>query len=249
VACRQLAKVSAEWFNAVPTGTESTIRMLRIIRALPAWAEFAIVVALAFGLFTYASLRGAFHLVPGAHHTNLGFLEIVVYEAAVMAILFPFLRARGWSFTKIGLLPELRDTGVGILLFFASYALWISIWMVVANVSPATARNILNAQEHIGPVPHAITLAIGLVNPLFEEVFVVGYVMTALKRGENSWLALNVSVAIRLAYHLYQGAQGVIAIIPIGLMFGYWYARSGRLWPLIIAHSLIDLIALAAAGR
>lgn len=88
----------------------------------------------------------------------------------------------------------------------------------------------------------------GLINPFFEEVFVCGYVMTALKRQDNSWIAINSSVAIRVLYHLYQGPKGVLSVVPVGLIFGFWYARAGRLWPLVVAHSMADLLALLSAG-
>jgi membrane protease YdiL (CAAX protease family) len=37
---------------------------------------------------------------------------------------------------------------------------------------------------------------------------------------------------------------GVVDIAPIGLIFCICYARSGRLWPLIVAHALIDILSL-----
>jgi membrane protease YdiL (CAAX protease family) len=29
-------------------------------------------------------------------------------------------------------------------------------------------------------------------------------------------------------------------------LFAYWYARTGRLWPAVIAHGLLDFFGLAA---
>lgn len=55
---------------------------------------------------------------------------------------------------------------------------------------------------------------------------------------------MNVSVAIRASYHLYQGPIGAISLVIVGLMLGWWFVRTGRLWPAIIAHGLIDLLAL-----
>jgi membrane protease YdiL (CAAX protease family) len=51
------------------------------------------------------------------------------------------------------------------------------------------------------------------------------------------------SVAIRVLYHLYQGPASA-GIIPIGFVFAYWYARTGRLWPAVIAHGLMDFFGL-----
>ena len=54
---------------------------------------------------------------------------------------------------------------------------------------------------------------------------------------------VHVSVAIRLLYHLYQGAIA-IGVVPFGLIFALWYRRTGRLWPVIVAHALTDFAAL-----
>jgi CAAX protease family protein len=79
---------------------------------------------------------------------------------------------------------------------------------------------------------------------LNEELFLCGYIVTALKERDSSVTAVNVSVAIRLVYHLYQGAIGVLTIIPLGLIFSWWYARTGRLWPVLVAHAVFDLTSL-----
>ena len=86
-----------------------------------------------------------------------------------------------------------------------------------------------------------------LVNPVFEEVFVCGYVITALKERFGLTTAVNVSAALRVSYHLYQGAVGVVGVAPLALLFAYWFGRTGRLWPLIVAHAIMDLWALTAA--
>jgi len=49
---------------------------------------------------------------------------------------------------------------------------------------------------------------------------------------------------LRLSYHLYQGAQGVVSIVPLGLVFTLWFARTGQLWPVIVAHAIFDFAAL-----
>jgi membrane protease YdiL (CAAX protease family) len=83
-----------------------------------------------------------------------------------------------------------------------------------------------------------------MVNPIFEETFVCGYVITVLKDRSDASTAVTISTAIRLLYHLYQGPLAFFGIVPFGLVVGAWYARSGRLWPVIVAHGLGDFIAL-----
>jgi membrane protease YdiL (CAAX protease family) len=86
-----------------------------------------------------------------------------------------------------------------------------------------------------------------VVNGFFEEIFVAGYVITALTQVRSMWLAINVSTVIRLLYHLYQGPLGVLYVVPLGLVSGYVFARTRQLWPLILAHILIDIAGLAIA--
>ncbi|MCF5939434.1 CPBP family intramembrane metalloprotease, partial [Xanthomonas perforans] len=59
-------------------------------------------------------------------------------------------------------------------------------------------------------------------------------------------VAVNVSVAVRASYHLYQGPIGAINILMFGLILGWWVARRGRLWPAILAHGALDLLGLMA---
>jgi len=63
------------------------------------------------------------------------------------------------------------------------------------------------------------------------------------------WTAINVSTVVRLLYHLYQGPIGIVTIVPMGLIYGYTYARTRQLWPLIFAHVLIDIVGLSELGR
>ena len=53
---------------------------------------------------------------------------------------------------------------------------------------------------------------------------------------------------LRGSYHLYQGFGGFIGNAVMGLVFGYYWQRTGRLWPLVIAHSLIDIVAFVGYG-
>jgi membrane protease YdiL (CAAX protease family) len=77
-----------------------------------------------------------------------------------------------------------------------------------------------------------------------EEVIVVGYLLTRLDQlGGGRWGSLVWSSLLRGAYHLYQGFGAGLGNIAMGLVFGYAWQRTGRLWPLVIAHGLIDTVA------
>ena len=48
---------------------------------------------------------------------------------------------------------------------------------------------------------------------------------------------------LRGAYHLYQGLGGFLGNIAMGLVFGPVWQRTNRLWVLVGAHTLIDVVA------
>jgi len=75
-------------------------------------------------------------------------------------------------------------------------------------------------------------------------VIVIGYLLTRLRQlGVGGTRALAYSSVLRGAYHLYQGFSAGLGNLAMGVVFGIVWRRSGRLWPLIVAHGLIDTVA------
>jgi membrane protease YdiL (CAAX protease family) len=137
-----------------------------------------------------------------------------------------------------------RDLLLGVALTAVSYLVLIALWQMVSAIVPGVVND---TDSLVKPdLSLATVLLVSTINPLFEEIFVCGYVISALARTRGLSFAINVSKAVRLAYHLYQGTAGVVNIIPLGFIFAYWYARTGRLWPVIVAHALFDFLALVS---
>jgi membrane protease YdiL (CAAX protease family) len=79
-------------------------------------------------------------------------------------------------------------------------------------------------------------------NAVLEEVIVVGYLLRRL--GQLGWspmAALVASSVLRGSYHLYQGAGGFVGNMAMGVVFVLLYRRWGRVGPLVVAHSLLDI--------
>ena len=82
-----------------------------------------------------------------------------------------------------------------------------------------------------------VLLAAAFANGWAEEVIVVAFLLTRLRQLRvNPVAALVASSLLRGAYHLYQGFGAGLGNVAMGLVFGYVWRRTGRLWPLIIAH-------------
>lgn len=119
----------------------------------------------------------------------------------------------------------------GIALYFGARELGIN-----ANVVPAALPDLWWA------VPILILAA--AQNAILEEVVVVGYLMTRLE--EMRWRVpaiIAASALLRGSYHLYQGFGGFVGNAVMGVVFGLLFFYSRRVVPLIIAHTLLDVVA------
>jgi membrane protease YdiL (CAAX protease family) len=113
----------------------------------------------------------------------------------------------------------------------------------------AAAKLGLNAQivpAALKPVWWAIPVLIiaAIQNAVLEEVVVVGYLITRLRRlGLQPWLAVGLSAVLRGSYHLYQGFGAFVGNAVMGVVFALFFLRFKRVMPLIVAHSLLDIAA------
>jgi membrane protease YdiL (CAAX protease family) len=48
-----------------------------------------------------------------------------------------------------------------------------------------------------------------------------------------------------MAVHLYQGPLRVVGMAALGGALTVYYYRTRRLWPVVVAHGLLDFLALA----
>jgi len=141
------------------------------------------------------------------------------------------LDGRRWRFdlvTGLGLAAVVGVPGLG--LYFAARALNINTDVAAANLTEWWAGPIL------------VLLAFG--NGLLEEVVVVGYLVTRLRQtGWGVAAAVTFSAVLRGSYHLYQGFGAFVGNAIMGVIFTLFYLRTKRLWPLVLAHTVLDVIA------
>jgi hypothetical protein len=89
-----------------------------------------------------------------------------------------------------------------------------------------------------------VLIASAAANAWAEEVVMVGYLLTRLRQlGWSENRSLAAQSVLRGAYHLYQGLGGFVGNIAMGLVFGRVWQRTNRLWMLVGAHTLIDVVA------
>ncbi|MCH9640738.1 MAG: CPBP family intramembrane metalloprotease [Actinomycetia bacterium] len=232
--------------------TDAQRRALRI--------EIAIVLAVSFALSAYtAVLRLIESTLLGLSDQTValnpsrspyGLIDLGLNLAGVFQLLawgalaVYLLWRSGFSPRQIGLgrirwRPDvLGGVGLAALIGVPGLALYQIARMLGVNASVEPAE----LYDTWWRIPVLLLLAFG--NGWAEEVIVVGFLLTRLRQLKvNPWLALAISSLLRGAYHLYQGFGAGLGNVVMGMVFGYAWQRTGRLWPLIIAHALIDAVA------
>lgn len=226
-----------------------------VIRGASARFEFATVSMVAFGFFSYNAIRAVVAMfvasaagttAPELTITEQSLLWLLLYESVALLVLAWFLGVRGWTRQRLGIVPDIPKTAMGIVLGVAAYVIVLMVVNLFAISSSWLGTTLRDGVSLAGGARSQIILAISILHPLFEETFVCGYLISALRDKRGTWFAINASVAVRLLYHLYQGPVSILSVLPIGLLFGYFYARTRQLWPVIVAHVLYTLVTVYA---
>lgn len=132
--------------------------------------------------------------------------------------------------SAIGLAALIGIPGLG--LYLAAHSLGLSLTVAVSTMTDVWWR---------APV----SVLISFQNGFLEEALVVGYLLLRLRQLEaRPWLAIAISAVLRGSYHLYQGYGGFVGNVIMGVVFAFVFLRWRRLWPLVIAHGLIDTVAI-----
>jgi membrane protease YdiL (CAAX protease family) len=88
-----------------------------------------------------------------------------------------------------------------------------------------------------------VLVASALQNATSEEIIVMGYLLTRLAQlGWSRERSILAAAVLRGSYHLYQGFGGFAGNAVMGLIFGWWFTRTKRVLPLLIAHFIIDTV-------
>jgi membrane protease YdiL (CAAX protease family) len=227
------------------------------------WWEVGIVLAVTVGqsaLYSVLSLvRASLRTTPiGQQQTQLNpnrdaevfwnvlyqFLGIAFGLALVALVVYLLwepgnnaLRRIGLDFTRFG-----GDLGRGILLAAVIGIPGLGLYAVarMLGLNVAVVASPLDAAWWTVPLLVLAALRAGLT----EEVIFIAYLFERLRRLGWSWWAIILSTAaLRGAYHAYQGLGAIVGNFVMGVVFGWCYKRWGRVMPLVIAHTLLDIVA------
>ena len=170
-----------------------------------------------------------------------------LFSIAVVAV---FVRHRRQSFEAVGLqrVPLLRVLGATAIAIPAN---WIAVltcgllYMVISGVGvTGMAEERAEFFEVVPEFNPVVAILTALFVGLHEELLFRGFILARLQSlfRSNIW-AIIVSAVIFGLLHAYQGPIGVVQTTAVGLVLATIVTRTRSLWPAILAHAFVDIVA------
>ncbi len=216
--------------------------MRTLLRRLGPWTECAVVIGICLGWPIFESVRGAVKGGSVSQFSGSDVLVLVAYDLGTGLLAAGFLALRGWPWSAFNVRVSWRTTAGGLLLVPASYASFIAGAMVVALTPGGEA--LLKALPDFPGVSIPVAALGAVVNGCFEELVLAGYLFRVLEP-QGLGIAMGASVLLRVLMNVSQGPLGATGILLLGMLYGVLYWDYRQLWPLMLAHVILDFLGLA----
>jgi len=224
---------------AIATGQSTTER----------WIELALVLFVAVSqpllLSTYVVFFGMPHSITSG---NLRYVYVCAQEAGGLLVLWYVLRRSGRTFSSLGLRSSVKGAFAGLGLAAVGWFAYVLAGIFIEVVHRHYFGTFVTRTSPELLFPKAswmVLIPFLLLNCFFEEAIVRAYLMTELSKltGSIRWAAVA-SVLVQTSYHNYQGWPPVVGLAATFAVFSVYYARTRKLFPLCVAHFLVDAVAL-----
>lgn len=196
----------------------------------------------------------------GTNHIPLGGnLKIVggpiTYLGLIISLIILWIvsRLRGASWSYFGLIRPNSWFRTVLKSLSVALAVLLTVKLIInpiMNVLPNAGYQDLSRFDYLNAdLPNLIIMLVNIwiTAAFLEELLFRGYLMNRLidLQGSQTKLAWVIAVVVQAVIfglvHAYQSPTGMFKVGLIGLVFGLSYRVVGRnLWPLILAHGLID---------
>jgi membrane protease YdiL (CAAX protease family) len=211
-------------------------------RPAAAPVDLAVITVICFGLFIFSSIEAVLAGFPDYRITDAQLGTLIAIEIAASVLALGYLRFRGHEIR--GLVPAATLPGivVGGGLYLLTLLLALPLESLLAQVLPEL-HNTSGALQPTAASP-AMIVSVSLVNGLYEEAFLLGFLQAGMARSDGHF-SVGAVLLVRLSYHLYQGPAGVLFVATFGAVVGYYYLKTGKLWPAVVAHMTGDVVGLS----
>ena len=202
-----------------------------------AWGEVIVVLAVAVvPNLTNAMWVYLLHIVTRKTAYWWDTLQISVMSACFIYVTLYLIRRNGESWEQFGIVrPRLLDVAIAIVLF----ALVFVVDYVAALIVDKTVPDIFPKPVYFYQY-FLMVIKFG-ASAFSEELVTRAYLVTRLAVLLRSRTAAVFIAAIAFgSYHIYQGVPAAVWTVLFGILFGFAWLMIGRIWPLVIAHALVN---------
>jgi membrane protease YdiL (CAAX protease family) len=232
-------------FSRRRSGGSFTTALDQAFRRRVTLGEIAIALGIPTALSLTASITWLFRTHGIVRISNAQITSTIAVELILASIIVPYLRKRGWRPGDIAGSPAPIDVLRGFGVFLSTYLTLFVVFVVLHFAAPAFIAT-MGVRRITGTLSPGIAIIGAIINPIFEEFLWLGYTIPAIGARYGLRAAVVASVVLRVAVHSYQGNLALMTILPTGLVFTWYFVRTGRLWPVIVAHAVVDAVAFAA---
>jgi membrane protease YdiL (CAAX protease family) len=176
---------------------------------------------------------------------------VFVQDALLLGLAWAFgPQARRARISSLGFhaLPLRSALGMTVVVVLASVSVSIIYFSLVEVIAPNSSVFLPKGLDESLPLDGAQGwwfIAVVLLGPFAEEVFFRGFVFTGLAWKWGPRNAALVSAALFAASHFSSGQ--LVPAFASGLLLAWAYYRTRSLWPAVLAHTMQNSIAFAAA--
>lgn len=227
------------------------------------WGEVAGIAVIFFVAQIIAAILGSFFYAfflsdPGAAATDLTdpavAARIAIYTLPIATILTLvaanfMLKSRGVHWQDLGLRKpgSIFKTilyGLGIFIITAVIGGLVNIGMESQGYTQDLSLFDVLQDDFVMFL--FLATVISWFSAAFAEEFIfrgliMGNIARSLGNTQKAWIIAAVVQAIIFGlFHAYQGLNGFVAVFAIALVFGFFYYKTRSLWPIIVAHGIMD---------
>jgi membrane protease YdiL (CAAX protease family) len=191
---------------------------------------------------------------PGAGSAALIDLLLLLivrsFQVSVPILLILKLRNANWADYGVVKFRPLRDpleaVGITVLGYVALTVLVNGLLMLRFDF--ATEHGVLpgtTVDTEFGLGVLALVVVASCANGFAEELAMRSYLLVRIcELSGSKWGAAILITALFAAYHSYQGRYGIVSAVALGGVFAAYFIKTKRLWPIAIAHALVDVMGL-----
>lgn len=165
---------------------------------------------------------------------NLAMIRRIFLAGARLLAVGLVLTWRGWDLRRLCFNFSWSAVLAGVPVFVSYAVLYAVTYLLTFKFFPLALDP---RGDFVFQGSDGLILISLLINSVFEEAIVCGYVVSVLTP-YGAALSIITSALIRLGYHLYYGPMALVGIMPMGLLYAFVYWRWRNLWPLITAHTI-----------